>query len=173
MIGRAYVAPAGTDDWQEVGVCTGPLRTLPADSPWLDQGDEPPLTRRPLTIDFGPLSDADADVLTGAFGARAHARPIPLPPSPEFRVEAVRLVSPVAAAPVKRKGLTGKAYRAARRRHGRQVKAWRRAGSPMRQVRTVIPRAVVTDVRPIPGAPGTVSVGCRIGVPRRPETTGD
>jgi hypothetical protein len=33
--------------------------------------------------------------------------------------------------PVKRRRLTGKAYRIARRRYGRQVQAWERAGRPM------------------------------------------
>lgn len=45
--------------------------------------------------------------------------------------------------PFKRPGLTGRRYRIARRRYGRAVRAWRRAGRPMRERAVFMPRAVV------------------------------
>ena len=46
--------------------------------------------------------------------------------------------------PRKRRGLTGKRYRIARRTYGRAMRRWRRAGSPMAERTVFVPRARVS-----------------------------
>lgn len=48
-------------------------------------------------------------------------------------------------APVKRRGLTGKRYRIARRAYGRAMRRWRRAGSPMAERNAYIPRVRIAE----------------------------
>lgn len=67
------------------------------------------------------------------------------------------LDTPLPAPPVKRRRLTGKTYRAARRAHGRRVRAWKRAGSPMVERMVHVARATLRDVTPVPG--GGFSLG--------------
>jgi hypothetical protein len=59
--------------------------------------------------------------------------------------------------PVKRRGLTGKRYRIARRAWRRRRRAWVRDGSPMNLHRMMFP-AAVTAMDPVPGRPGEFSV---------------
>lgn len=70
------------------------------------------------------------------------------PPRPSHRVEVdyVREVPTLGPAPMKRRGLTGKRYRAARRAHRRERQSWVRAGRPMMKVltRVVVPHVVVS-----------------------------
>ncbi len=63
--------------------------------------------------------------------------------------------SPIPAAPTKRRGLTGKAYRAARRRHARRVRGWVRSGSPMLERALHVPRVKVQS-----DTPNTLAVTC-------------
>lgn len=74
------------------------------------------------------------------------------PPSspPRHSVQIDYLDSPLPALPVKRRHLTGKAYRIARRRHARLRRAWRRAGCPMIERRLFLPSVTITrgDAKP-------------------------
>jgi len=78
-------------------------------------------------------------------------------PSPVYAVVTSREVPPVDP-PRKRKGLTGKRYRIARRGYARTMKAWERGLIPGRTISTV-GNFRVHSVEPIPGDPGAVSIG--------------
>lgn len=80
-----------------------------------------------------------------------------LRPRPAYSVTVDSVESPLGPAPRKRRGLTGKRYRIARRRHARRGRDYRRGLIPSLHVRRHIPYALASAV-PVPGRPGEVSL---------------
>ena len=159
--GRFSVAPVGTPadpdgPWYDLGTMLEPS------SPWLDQADTdeaPP----------GIMSsfDAAATVTLGYDASRIDPDLYALiigdqPPAATHRLEWVQAVPGDPVPPRKRRGLTGKAYRAARRAYAREHRAWVRAGRPDNHVRYIAPRVRITDVTDAPGSPDTYSVACTL-----------
>lgn len=82
----------------------------------------------------------------------------PLPvEEPTFSMEYHSVVSPVVT-PVKRRGLTGKAYRIARRHYHRQTRAYARGLIPGVKIVHVLPNVRIIDTQRIPGDPNGVSI---------------
>lgn len=150
--GRVSIAPAGEpedgDGWQAVGTLTSDdwhAPTLCREPPWWQNDLD--AVASPGVIRFDATANVDLDALRAMFGSGSVAHPAGHRPT--HRVE-VDYIAPGSAGPPprKRKGLTGKAYRAARRAHQRRRKAARRGLLPPRMMRIVMPHAHV-DARTV------------------------
>lgn len=96
------------------------------------------MTEFAATMTF-TIADMNPDAMALLFGAP------PVRPTHSVDLTYVEHVPTLRPAPRKRRGLTGKRYRIARRAHARARRAWVRAGSPTVAMhrRIVIPRAHV------------------------------
>lgn len=104
--------------------------------------------------------DVDAETMRALFG--------PAPPRPPEFLMQITTIEPPVDPPYKRRGLTGKAYRSARRRYGRTMRAWYRGKIPGREVVRHFPHVRSTGVAAIPGDPGAVSYGFTTGPEETP-----
>lgn len=76
---------------------------------------------------------------------------VPEAEKPTFSITYETVLCPVVV-PVKRRRLTGKAYRIARRRYHRKMKAYRRGEIPPTLIRTHVPKVALLDSVQVPGS---------------------
>jgi len=81
----------------------------------------------------------------------------PAPKSPAFAMQIKSYACPVAV-PRKRRGLTGKAYRSARRKYHREMRQWRRGHIPSTEILQVFYDVRPIELTPVPGRPDEVSI---------------
>lgn len=94
-------------------------------------------TFEPVSLTF-EASQVNEAALLALFGLPPEE---PLAPTHALTIRQTVPAPPYVAVPVKRRGLTGKAYRTAKRRASRARRRWERLGRPMAEVATHVPHA--------------------------------
>ena len=132
------VAGGGKTDGVALGEGWTAVGSVDSDAPPPTLGR---LSTETVTFETGPISDSVRSLLTGDMRLSEVAKAT-------HSVEISYESEPYAVAapgPRKRRGLTGKRYRQARRAYARLRRDWIRRGSPMSHNRVVIPRARVGE----------------------------
>lgn len=161
--GKVYLPGADGEEWVPLGETVEGLAVF---DPTVDDEDEVVGT----LIDLGSTSviqiepGAFGDTLLATVGAN-----VPVEPA-RMGLMVDSWECPVVA-PVKRRGLTGKAYRIARRRYGRDMRAYRRGLIPPVRVRRMMPSVQPTEIRQV--GQDAVSVGFKITSPAGERWWGD
>lgn len=121
------------------------------------------LSTEPLVV-HGSIPDWSGDLARVLFGDPS------LGDLQNAAVTVSQTVPDLPAAPRKRRRLTGKAYRQARRAHRRARQVWERAGRPHHEVVSYFPNVRVRGVEPVAGTNDCYSIGCEVvGAPTLPD----